>query len=363
LRRALLLEGEGDRVPLAEVYIDPYIKELFLSRPIKDLDDLVEFYYRAGYDYVELRQGLGMYMAEGYSGRTPCLNVSFTQASGKEMPRRRRVWAQEHMGVIRNDQDLADYPWPRIEDFDFSEFETVRRILPKGMKIIAVGGKVFSVAWEMMGFETFCLNLVTNLGLVQRLMERIAELQMQIFERMASFDGVGAMWLADDLAYATALMVSPEFYRNHLFPWFVEYKKVCQKYSLPLIFHSDGRITEVIEDLIACGINALHPIEPKAMDIYELKQKYGSRVCLIGNIDLGETLSRGTSRMVEEEVRQKIFRLAPGGGYCIGSSNAITDYVPVENYRALLEASLRYGKYPIQEDGSGSHRASRQGME
>jgi len=291
-------------------------------------------------------------MGEGYSDKTPSLNVSFTRASGEDMPERRRVWAQERTGVIRNECDLADYPWPRIEDFDFSQFEVVERILPAGMKIIAVGGKIFSVAWEMMGFEAFCMNLVTNLSFIQRLMERIAVLQLQVFERMASFDGVGAMWLADDLAYSTALLISPEFYRTHLFPWFVEYKKICQKYSLPLIFHSDGRITEVIEDLIACGINALHPIEPKAMDIYDLKQKYGRRLCLIGNVDLGETLVRGTPETVDEEVKQKITRLAPGGGYCMGSSNAITDYVPLENYVAMIRASFKYGGYPIGINGS-----------
>jgi len=104
---------------------------------------------------------------------------------------------------------------------------------------------------------------------------------------------------------------------------------------------------EVIDDLIACGVNALHPIEPKAMDIYKLKKIYGKKLCLMGNIDVGETLTRGNPETVDEEVKQKISRLAPGGGYCIGSSNSIPDYVPLENYIALLEASFNYGHYPI----------------
>lgn len=347
-----MLEGEGDRVPLAEVFIDTYIKELFLEKPIRSLDDVVEFYYSAGYDYVELRQGLGMFMGEGSSGETSSDSVSYTIASGKGMPRRKRVWVQEHKGVITNEQTLEDYPWPRFEDFDFSEFENIGKLLPKGMKVIAVGGKIFSVAWEMMGFETFCLNVMNNIALVQQLMERIASIQLRIFERMASLDVVGAMWLADDLAYSTSLMVSPEFYRKHLFPWFIEYKKICNRYSIPLIFHSDGCISEVLDDLIACGVNALHPIEPKAMDIYSLKEKYGKRLCLIGNIDLGETLIRGTPETVDEEVKQKISRLAPGGGYCVGSSNGITDFVPLENYVAMINASFKYGGYPIGMKGS-----------
>ena len=348
LLRALMLEGEGDRVPIAEIFVDPYIKELFLKKPIQSLEDHVEFYYRAGYDYVELRQGLGILMGKSYShDNLSSTQISYTRASGEHMPVRRRVWAQEHKGVIHDAESLAHYAWPHIEDFDFSDFEEIKRILPDGMKVIAVGGKIFSFAWELMGFENFCLSLMTDIGLVQRLMEKIATIQLQIFERMAGFEVVGAMWLADDLAYSTGLTVSPEFYRKLLFPWFAEYKKICQRQDIPLIYHTDGCVLEVMDDLIACGVNALHPIEPKAMDIYKLKKIYGKKLCLMGNIDVGETLTRGNPETVDEEVKQKISRLAPGGGYCIGSSNSIPDYVPLENYIALLEASFNYGHYPI----------------
>ena len=59
------------------------------------------------------------------------------------------------------------------------------------------------------------------------------------------------------------------------------------------VFHSDGYLWEVIDDLIDLGINALHPIEPKAMDIIDVKRHCRGRICIIGNIDLGYTLTRG----------------------------------------------------------------------
>src|SRR4030042_1951040 len=100
LLRALMLEGEGDRVPIAEIFVDPYIKELFLKKPIQSLEDHVEFYYRAGYDYVELRQGLGILMGKSYShDNLSPTQISYTRASGEHMPVRSRVWAQEHKGV------------------------------------------------------------------------------------------------------------------------------------------------------------------------------------------------------------------------------------------------------------------------
>lgn len=348
IETALWLKGEPDRVPMAEVYIDPFIKERFLGRPIRTLEDMVEFYYSAGYDFVELRQGFGIFMGSDYShGATGVDKISYTAVAEEGAPKQKRVWAEQHRGLINDIETLNRYPWPQIDDFSFNEFEDIKSFLPEGMKVIAVGGKIFSYAWELMGFETFCMSIVTNIGLVQRLMEKIAKIQLAVFERMASFDIVGAMWLADDLAYASGLIVSPVFFRKHLFPYFIEYKQICDRYGIPLIYHSDGNISEVIDDLIHCGINALHPIEPKAMNIFDLKERYGKKVCLIGNIDVGETLTRGDAKQVRSEVKLKIQSLAPGGGYCLGSSNAITNYVKFENYVAMLDAARKYGKYPI----------------
>ena len=347
MKKAFTLQGEPDKVPIAEIYIDPFIKERFLGRPVVDLEDNVEFYYRAGYDFVELRQGFGILMGNDYGHHHPSSHVSFTAVSDDTQPKQKRVWAEEHAGIIVDKDTLERFPWPRLDDFSFEAFENVGRCLPAGMKVIAVGGKIFSAAWELMGFETFCLNTILNVGLVQRLISKIAELQLAVFERMASYDTVGAMWLADDLAYSSGLMISPSFFRQHLFPYFVEYKKICQKYGLPLLYHSDGNITEVIDDLIQCGVNAIHPIEPKVMDIFEIKSKYGAKLCLIGNIDVGETLTRGTRERVRSEVINKIRRLAPGGGYCLGSSNAITNYVKFDNYIAMLETVRDCGSYPI----------------
>ena len=113
------------------------------------------------------------------------------------------------------------------------------------------------------------------------------------------------------------------------------------------VYHSDGALQEVVEDIIACGFDGLNPIEPPAMDINEIKRRYGSRISIIGNIDLGYTLTRGTPQEVRAEVRQRIHDLAPGGGYAVSSSNSVPEYVPLANFNAMREATFEYGKYPI----------------
>lgn len=83
------------------------------------------------------------------------------------------------------------------------------------------------------------------------------------------------------------------------------------------------------------------------MDIAELKRKYHGRLCVCGNIDLDSTLTLGTPADVEEEVKMRIRTLAPGGGYCCGASNSVPEYVPFDNYIAMIETVKKYGKYPI----------------
>ncbi len=103
-----------------------------------------------------------------------------------------------------------------------------------------------------------------------------------------------------------------------------------------------------MNDLIYCGFNAIHPLEPKAMSRRELKEKLRGKVCLLGGVDLDRLLMRGTTREVEDSVKELVKELAPGGGFGMGSTNSVTKKVPLENYRAMIEAVSEYGKYPIR---------------
>jgi uroporphyrinogen-III decarboxylase len=114
-------------------------------------------------------------------------------------------------------------------------------------------------------------------------------------------------------------------------------QRVAKKMTKPWAFHSDGDLTTILEDLLSLGMNALHPIQPGAMDIFELKKEIGDRVCLMGNVDL-HLLANGTGKQVEEEVFHLARICGREGGYMLSSSNSITDWVKPENMVAMGEA-------------------------
>jgi uroporphyrinogen decarboxylase len=339
--RTALLGGQPDRVPLVELSVDPGVRKAFLGRPADDLASEIEFYARAGYDAVKISPLVNLNPGRREPGDTRLSSASLEF-------NRDRLWAPQHAGVITTREELETYRWPRPEEIDYSRLEEAARLLPAEMAIIGQYGDIFTWAWTLMGFETFSFALIDQPDLAARVMFILGELITGMFETMAGMDRVGALWYTDDLAFKTGLLVSPDIYREHLFPWMKKIGQICRDADLPFLYHSDGKLDDLMEDLLDCGIDALHPIEPQAMDIRRLKKDYGGRLCLIGNLDLEYTLTRGTPEEVARETRALIRDIGPGGGYCVSSSNSIPSYVPVENYRAMVETTLTHGIYPLE---------------
>ncbi|MBC7327413.1 nucleoside 2-deoxyribosyltransferase [bacterium] len=340
MEKALRLEGEPDRVPLIEGWIDYRVASAFLGRPIGNWADWVEFWAKAGYDFIHI--------VPLYVFPSPRHEAHFTYSlyDDKEAT---RAWVDEHKGAITNEEEFELFQFPEPEEVDYSMLEEAKKALPEGMKIITGTGGIFEETSFAMGFETLAISIYDQPKLVEKVFNKVGEILTEITDIAAEVcgDSLGALWLSDDIAYTEGTFFSPSVYRKFLFPWYKKFGEICKKYDVPYLYHSDGKLWEILDDLIDCGVNAIHPIEPKAMDIRELKEEYGDRLCLLGGLNLDYPLSRGTPKEVEEEVKRLLREIAPGGGYCLGSSNSITEYVPLENYKAMIETTLKKGKYPI----------------
>lgn len=347
LLTALTCAGEPDRVPLCELGISWEVISGFTGRKVESFADVAEFYAAAGYDYLKVTPSYDWNPEK----RTP--KEGIRSSTGKFSANTDQDidihFASEGKGIITSWEDFESYPWIDPKSLDYSIYERATGLLAPGMKIIGHQGDIFTQLWMLMGFETFSYACMDQPDLVAAMAEKIGGIIRTMFELIAEKKDIGALWISDDIAYTEGLMASPAFLREHIFPWYRRIGNIAREIGVPYMYHSDGDLRQVMPDLLDdIGFNALHPIEPKAMDIRELKAEIGGRACLIGNIDLGSTLTRGTPEEVAEEVKQRIRDVAPGGGYCIGSSNSIPYYVPVRNYRAMVEAALEHGAYPIQ---------------
>ncbi|NLH59848.1 MAG: nucleoside 2-deoxyribosyltransferase [Ignavibacteriales bacterium] len=324
----------SNKIPIAELGVHPIIKEAIIGRPIRTLKDDIDFWFAAGYDYTKIQPGCDFNPDKIGVEK----NLTF-----KEDGTLSYKWASQTNGVITTEQDYENYKFPEASDFDYTRFDDAKGLLPEGMGVVGQYGDIFTMTWEMMGFETFSYALFENPELVLRLNERLGNLVMSMFETFVQYDCVKAIWYSDDIAFQQGLLVSPDVLELLFFPWLRKIGNLAREYNKPLIYHTDGILWNVFDKLIEAGISAIHPIEPKAMELKEVKSQYGSQLSLICNIDV-DLLARGSESEITKNVYKNIEEASRNGGYCMGSGNSIPDYVKLENYLAMLKAVRDYNQ-------------------
>lgn len=115
--------------------------------------------------------------------------------------------------------------------------------------------------------------------------------------------------------------------------------------EVPVLFHSDGKVDDIVEDLIEMGVNTLNPLDPYGIDYRDYKKRYGNRISFAGNVDIEFPLSKGTPQDIDTDVKNHMDVLKTGGGYIATCSHSIVNYIPHENFIAYINAIHKYGMY------------------
>jgi len=191
-----------------------------------------------------------------------------------------------------------------------------------------------------MGIEGFSYAMADDPELIRLVHGGYADWTRRIMPLLGEI-GFDSVWAFDDVAFNNGPVFSPAFYEKEILP--IE-QKVAAACPLPLITHSDGNMTPLLDLWLRLGQAAIHPIQPDVMDIEEVKAKYGRRVAIVGNIFMDDLVHQ-TPADIEAQVRSRIERIGAGGGYIISSSNSLTDDMKPENVRAMISAIDHYGWY------------------
>ena len=194
---------------------------------------------------------------------------------------------------------------------------------------------------ESMGLDVFSVLLYEDPDFVKLVHRRFSEWSLAVVERLNRM-GFDFLWAFDPIADRHAPWLDAAMYEEFVAPYAGMVAGAIRK---PWVFHSDGNLSPILDHVLALGMDALHPVQPSAMDIGAVKARYGTRVSIVGNIDLDYTLTRGTPEETRAEVRQRIGQAGARGGYIVSSANSLTDYVRPENVRALGAAVQEFGWY------------------
>jgi len=249
---------------------------------------------------------------------------------------------------IRSRADRGRIIWPGEEELR-ERLRYVREYVAAakgtGVGVALAGFSIFQTLYEfVIGLHDCMILLMEDCEFFEELMSRSADYYVRLVT-CAGQAGVDFFYPADDFAFKTGLLVKPKLFEEIWRPHYDRILAPMRDAGRPILFHSDGKIDAAIEMLVDMGVNGVTPMDPSGIDYRDYKKRYGSRLTLHGNIDITWPLVEGTPADVERDVRDHMEALKPGGRWIAGSAHSIVNYIPHENFTAMINAIHRYGKY------------------
>jgi uroporphyrinogen decarboxylase len=193
-----------------------------------------------------------------------------------------------------------------------------------------------------MGYETLCYSLYDQRDLVEAISERLLAMFEVAIQRMLEFDRVKIVWGSDDMGFRSGTLISPDDLREFVLPGHKLMAQMSHEAGRPYLLHACGNLRTIMEDLIDdVGIDALHSFEDTIVSIISMKQEYGDRIAVLGGIDV-DFMCRMTAEQVRQRVRHTLEECFSGGGYCLGTGNSVANYIPLDNYLAMLDEGRKF---------------------
>jgi uroporphyrinogen-III decarboxylase len=255
-----------------------------------------------------------------------------------------------HGGVIGIVHEPLIADWSQLERFRTPE--AVLTVDTDAVRAFCRDSGKFTLAGTLVRpFERLCfirtmeqamVDLVEEPPELLELLKRMHEHYLREVEVWAR-TGVDAIMIMDDWGTQRGMLVSPRLFRRHFLPMYEEYVAIARRYGKFVFMHSDGNILDIMEDLVAVGIDALNS-QVACMGIAELGRRFAGRITFWGEIDRQILLAHGTLAEVEAEVRDAREHLYANGGViaqCEFGPGAIPENVlrVFETWQSLDEAS------------------------
>jgi uroporphyrinogen decarboxylase len=343
----LLRKGTPNRVHHMELFQDVEIAQAIGDRfgLADDLDRSDPAFEQRKYIAVQRFCGFD-YVRAGMLGLDFELHTAATADTADLARDGGRTFQDEHTGPIMSWDDFENYPWPDPNAPEAtSRLEWFQENLPDDMCIIGSGGLGHFdeyITW-LMGYETLCYALFDQRDLVGAIADKLQEIYRVCMQRILQFDRVKIVWASDDMGFKTGLMISPDDTRQFVLTGHKELAAMSHAAGRPYLLHACGKLTDIIDDLIDdVKIDAKHSFEDTIEDVCKVKRTYGQRIALIGGIDV-DFLCRSDEAAIRQRTRDTLDACMGGGGYCLGTGNSVANYIPLDNYLAMVDEGWLYG--------------------
>jgi uroporphyrinogen-III decarboxylase len=130
---------------------------------------------------------------------------------------------------------------------------------------------------------------------------------------------VHAVIIADDMAGDAATFLDPRHIQDFSSSFYGGAVLEIREAHAYALFHSCGKITRLIPQLLSCGFDGLAGVQHRVNDLISLKEQYGTRLTFMAGIEADLLQAAEPPRSGLDEFRGLIHSLAPGGGLILSS--------------------------------------------
>ncbi len=344
----ILRKGTPDRCYHVELFHDYQLSQAIVR--MFDLDKgldkndpnyhrwlTIKFLRFLGFDYIYLGPGGQDW---GFTGK------AVDDTAPEEQSKGQRFFQDENHGPIMSWEDFDKFQWPDPTVGDLTaELEWWQENLPDDMAIFCheIGHYCEYLTW-LMGYETLCISLYDDRDLVEAIREKLLDYYRVLLPRIAELDRIKVFFPSDDMGYRTGTFLGPEDMKHFFLAGHKELAKIAHDTGRPMILHACGNLECIMDDLILdVKIDGKHSFEDTIEDVRDVKETYGQEIALLGGIDV-DFLCRSDEQAIRQRVRDTLDICLPGGGFALGTGNTPANYIPVENYLAMVDEGRLYGR-------------------
>jgi len=258
---------------------------------------------------------------------------------------------------------LSKYCWPSPDvagKFDDAK-KKLERI--KGDRKFVYGciDSLFARSMFLRGWENTMMDFCLNPEKLCEIFDGVLEYDLACLGHYSKLNGIHGILMPDDWGTQAQPFLSNDLFRKTMKPF---YKKLFDKihsYGWFVRLHSDGKINDLIEEFIDCGLDVIELEQPQALGIEEIGRRYRGRICFEAAIDIQRTLPTSDEAVIREEAMQLLNNWAtPQGGFIAvvahGPDIGVSEddlSTAMKVYRDCSEEYCKkttYRKYQIRKD-------------
>jgi uroporphyrinogen decarboxylase len=340
---------------LIEVYVKPAVPTPpgFTSREI--VRRAIEFASppRIPYSFMQPLKSDFVELAVVVEGAADISNVPVGEMVFDEWGVGRRssgtAWGNAEVHPLNDLSALDGYRFPDVTAPErFRDAETLARAGREAGKYVVGADPILGIERLrlLVGFSDLMLALYTDRPRVERLLDRLVEMTLEVVRAYAGMGTVDGFMTWEDWGLQTTLQIKPEQWREIFKPRYARVVEATHAAGMHYLFHCCGQISDIIPDLIDIGMDVLQLDQPRLMGVDRLADEFGGKICFWNTVDIQwSPLPEVTLDELRAEVKHMVeaFGRFNGGLIARHYPQPKDIAMPPEKHQAIYEAFMEYG--------------------